>query len=295
MSMVVAIVCAWALATIVAVGPRSAEGSMLVDRDTTSPRLAVDANGNALVTYRARGATRRFLAWGAINSDLRFSIDRTGGTNSRRANPRSFASACGPYTGPQLMYVKAACTAPDGSHWVLQEWMRIIKVGGNKGPRELRLSHFTGQPAVLSIATDWSWNGRYRHMYGTYTYEGRGVYGNAWRSDGYVLDGLGRNIMIDSFDSDFGSGWRRVNGFLSNAPYGEFCYGFTPKGNIQQTGRSASEWYFASTAGPGVSPDVFLMFRGQLVAYDAQLDARHNQVQGQLTNWASTGPCSRRN
>lgn len=291
----VAIIGAWAVTTVTAVGARSASGSMLVDRNTSSQTLAVDSQGNALVTYRARGANRKLLAWGAINSDLVFQTDRTGGTNSKRANPRSFQSVCGAYSGPRVQYAIAACTMPDGSHWVLQEWMRIIKVGGNSGPKELRLSHFTGDLAVLSVATDWSWNGRYRHMYGTYTYNGRGVFGNSWRSDGYVLDKLGRNIMIDSYDSDFGAGWRRVNGFLSNKPYGEFCYGFTPKGSIAQSGRSASEWYFASTAGPGVSPDVFLMFRGQLGAYDTRLDAQHNEVQGQLTNWASSGPCSKRN
>ena len=46
---------------------------------------------------------------------------------SGRADWRAFQNACGPYTGPELAYKVFACTAPDGTHWALQAWMREVK------------------------------------------------------------------------------------------------------------------------------------------------------------------------
>jgi hypothetical protein len=186
---------------------------------------------------------------------------------------------------------------PDGSHWVLQEWMREVpNYGGTVGPRDLRISHFTGEPAYLWIATDWSWGGRYDHMYGQYIYQGKPVVAVNYRSDGYVLDQLGRNIAVDSWNSDYGAGWRRVNAFLSHQPSGQFCFGFSPKNQGDpRTGRSSEEWYRATVAGPGVSPDIMTYFRGQTAAYDANVDAQHNHWQGVLSNWATSGSCSTRN
>jgi hypothetical protein len=45
----------------------AADASDLIDRDTSSVKLEVNARGLALLTYRVRGVTRHVLAWGAIN------------------------------------------------------------------------------------------------------------------------------------------------------------------------------------------------------------------------------------
>src|SRR5438876_10440023 len=45
-----------------------ASASQLVDRNATQVRLAVHAKGEALVTYRARGALRRVLARNAVDA-----------------------------------------------------------------------------------------------------------------------------------------------------------------------------------------------------------------------------------
>ena len=281
-----------------AILPASASASQLVASDATNVTLKVDASNVALVEYRAAdGSQQHVLFWGAVNGRKRFTVDRSGGWKSRKADWRTLQNVCGTYTGPVLEYALAKCTMPDGTHWALQSWMREIKnYGGVSGPVDLRISHFSGPIAYLWIQSDWSWRGRFRHIYGQYIYQGRPVVAVKFRPDGYVLDGIGRNIAIDSWNSDYGTGWRRVNAFLSHQPSGEFCFGFSPKiPGDPRTGHSPSEWYRASVAGPGVSPDVMQHFRGQLVPYSAEVDAQHNHWQGVLTNWASTGPCSKRN
>ncbi len=238
------------------------------------------------------------LYWGGRNGSLRFrGHDRSGGWKYRKTHWKRFVDVCGDYTGPDLVYLVSACTAPDGSHWALQEWMRETpNYGGVSGPRELRLSHFTGQPATLWISTDWSWNGRYLHMWGTYTYQGKPVMAFDYTPTGYVLDRKGRNIAVDSWNSDYGPGWRRVNAFLAHQPSGQFCYGFSPKVEGRpETGRSTEEWYRATVVGPGVSPDIQQYFRGQLGGYNQQIDENANYWQGVLSNWATSGSCSKRN
>lgn len=291
-----AIAGALVIAAVLAVAPSAARASQLVDRNVSSASLAVNARGVALVRYQARGRRHHVLYWNGINRTKRFRHDRSGGWKSRVADWRSFDNACGRYRGPQLYYVVTQCTAPDGSHWVLQEWQRIIpNYGGTSGPRELRLSHFRGDPARLWIATDWSWRGRYMHLYGQYLYQGKPVYGHRFRPDGYVLDQLGRNVAIDSYNSDYGEGWRRVNMFLSHYPSGQFCFGFAPKGGSPHTGRSSVEWYRASVAGPGVSPDVFTLFRGIATPYDPQFDEVANYWQLRLAGGDSRRPCGHPN
>ena len=286
--------CAMALLVLGLAAPPMAAASELVDRDTSSAALRVNARGIALVTYKARGTQQHVLYWNGANRTLRFKRrDRSGGWKSKAADWKNFTNSCGSYSGPQLAYVIDACTAPDGTHWALQEWMRgIPNYGGETGPRELRLSHFTGATAYLWIGTDWSWGGRYTHMYGQYVYQGKPVYGNAWKPDGYVLDQLGRNIAIDTYYSDYGPGWRRVNAFLSNAPSGQFCFGFAPKGGSPHTGKSQYEYYRASVVGPGVSPDIMTYFRGQLGAYDKAIDAQANHWQKVLAGGRTSGPCA---
>jgi hypothetical protein len=66
------------------------------------------------------------------------------------------------------------------------------------------------------------------------------------------LDGYGRNLYVDAFNSDVGTGWKRVNSFLAHSPLGGFCYGFYPHGGHTGTGKLLR----ATIIGPGVTPDV---------------------------------------
>ena len=92
---------------------------------------------------------------------------------------------CPAYTGPALVNLVAACTAPDGSYWAVQSWDRDLPDYGvsadvAESQIEVHLSHWTGSTlAVLTVHADWSYAGRWNHLWGTYTYDGLGVYGLA--------------------------------------------------------------------------------------------------------------------
>jgi hypothetical protein len=267
-----------AAATAAAVGIAEAGASELIDRGAHNVSLKVDGRGHALVTYRRRGALRRVHAWGAINarpptygsSQASFRLHYVG---------KGFKSGtCLPYDGPAIAWLVTACKAPDGSYWALQSWRRLKpNFGGRDGPRELRLSHWAGPIAQLSISLDWSYR-RFDHLYGTYTYAGKGVFGFRSTSSGSPLDRYGRNIYVDTLNSRYGRGWRRENSFLSHRPNGRFCYGFYPHGNRPQ-GRGTR--YRATVIGPGVTPDV-TWEAPALGAFDAELERTANEEQRAL-------------
>ena len=50
---------------VVALSATSANASQLVDRNAKGVRLQVNAHGQGLLTYRARGKLWHVLAWGA--------------------------------------------------------------------------------------------------------------------------------------------------------------------------------------------------------------------------------------
>ena len=50
---------------------------------------------------------------------------------------------------------------------------------------------------------------RYDHLYGKLTYRGKPVHGFRSTHRGNPLDTYGRNIYLDTFNSSYGSGWRR--------------------------------------------------------------------------------------
>src|SRR3954452_10476378 len=95
------VVVAGALGASLTAAP-PATASEIVDRDVVAPVLEVDRTGTtALVTWRTRtGGGRRLLLWGARDWATHFQRDFTGGTASRRADWRPFASHCGAYRGP---------------------------------------------------------------------------------------------------------------------------------------------------------------------------------------------------
>ncbi len=274
-----------------AVFPASAFASQMIARNATGVRLAVNRGGVALLTYRSEGRLHHTLAWGAINArtprrrgrQVAFRLDYSGGWGSRRRDVwRGFRNACGRYEGPDLEYLVTACTAPDGSHWVVQKWRRLLAPFGRRPTPaqravELHLSHWSGDLPEFVVKTDWVYE-RYDHLYGWLTYRGKGVYGFRATRYGSPLDSWGRNVFVDTYNSRYGRGWRRENGFLTHRGSGAFCYGFYRHGS-RPVGRG--EAYRATVMGPGVTPIVF--WKGLAPGpFDPELDAVANEEQATL-------------
>jgi hypothetical protein len=263
--------------------------SEIIDRNAHAVRLAVDANGQALVSYTVRGRGMHVRVWGAVNArqptksrpQIRFRKDYSGRYWT------SFRNQCRPYDGPALAFRVAACTAPDGSYWALQAWRRTLpnfdgRPRSSLGAWELHLSHWSRAIARLEAWTDWVYGGRYHHLFGRFTYDGQPVYGFAATRVGSPLDGYGRNIYVDTLDSRYGKGWRRENAFLAHRPTGIFCYGFYP---FTSRGPGNGAQYRLNAVGPGVTPDVSITIPG-LHDYDARnpADVEYEKQQDGLLN-----------
>jgi hypothetical protein len=267
--------------------------SEIIDRNAHAVRLAVDRNGQALVSYTVRGRGMHVRVWGAIDArqpttsrpQVRFRKDYSGRYWT------SFRNQCRAYDGPKLAFQVAACAAPDGSYWALQSWRRTLpnfdgRSQSGLGTRELHLSHWSGAIATMDAWTDWVYGGRFHHLFGRLTYDGKPVYGFSATRVGSPLDGYGRNIYVDTFDSRYGKGWRRENAFLAHQPTGVFCYGFykfTPRGPGNGTK------YRLTAIGPGVTPDVSTTLSGlqdfnpnssEDVAYEQRQNALQDSVAG---------------
>jgi hypothetical protein len=283
------------IAALMASAP--ADASTLITRGALEIRLTVDGKGRALVTYKQAGVRKRVLAWGAINDDVKFKLDYAGGWGTFRRPVWKSIRGCGQYDGPPLHWLVAACKAPDGSYWALQRWQRMLpnqgyppKTGLQRA-RELHLSHWRGELPKLEIYLDWIYSGRFHHLFGRYTYRGRGVHGFRSTSMGIPLDPYGRNIYLDVFNSALGPGWKRENSFLAHRPRGNFCYGFFPRPSYyDRTRRPAAhgQRYRATAIGPGVTPDVFWTAPG-LGAYDPAHEAQMNALSDQIAG--DSGHC----
>ena len=262
-----------------------ASASQLIDRNAQNVQLAVNTKGEALLTYRAGGRVRHVLAWGAVNAlpptharkQVAFRLDYAGGWGRyRRDYWKGFKSSCSAYDGPALGWFVTGCKAADGSYWALQAWQKMLPnyglaARGSAAAWELHLSHWTGDLPELKIEVNWAYR-RYDHMFGTFTYRGVPVYGFRSTPGGNPLDTFGRNLYVDTFDSVYGSGWKRENSFLTHTGTGAFCYGFFAHGP-HPVGKG--ERYRATVIGPGVTPDAF--WQGDAPgAYDRTIDATAN-------------------
>ena len=269
-----------ALTALVATG--SASAAQLIDRDATGVTIAINAKGEALLTYRKGAAVKHVLVWGAVNAlapspdarQAKFSLDYAGGWGKYHTLYwKSFGGSCGIYDGPSLPNLVAACTAPDGSYWAAQSWPQPLPdLGFTPWAPELRVkwlevSHWTGSVAQLEVGMDWVYSGRFQDLFGRYTYQGAPVYGFGTTAHGAPTDGFGRLVYLDTYNSVYGLGWRRENSFVSHNPTGAFCYGFYPfdptkggykypPGQTARRGPGTGEKYRLFAEGPGVTPDV---------------------------------------
>ncbi len=277
----------------------TASASTLVTRNPQGPvRLAVNDNRVAMLTLKTGGRVQHILAWGAINmSRGRLLLDYSGGTGSSGADWRTFRNTCTPYRGPRFAgaeLIVAACTARDGSHWAVQQWKRAVNnYGGTQGSTEVRLSHWRGAVADLEVYADWSRYGpsktvKFPHLFGTYTWQGQPIAVGEATPQGVPLDDLGRNLYLDSLAADYNNPpkpnvWSRVNGFLANRPYGQFCFEIGPKGEVSRlAGISTVNRYRMTASGPGVTPDVRVVFDGPPSPYDPYWQLGMNEVQRQV-------------
>jgi hypothetical protein len=245
----------------------SANASQLIDRNAKGVKLAVNAKGEAMLTYTAAGKVKHVLAWDAVNAiaptharpQVAFKLDYAGGWGKYHADYwKTFGKACGAYDGPALHWLVAACKAPDGSYWALQSWQRMlpnygVTASADQAVWELHLSHWTGDLAVLTVKTDWAWH-QWDHLYGTFSYGDSAVYGFKSTAGGMPLDSFGRNLYVDTMNSAYGTGWQRENSFLVHNPTGAFCYSVNPHGS-HPSGKGTR--YRATVIGPGVTPDIY--------------------------------------
>jgi hypothetical protein len=271
------------VAALAAVCPSAASASQLIDRNATKVRLAVSKDGVALLSYTVGGRRREVAARGAVDAlvptrsrpQVELKLDYSG-------SRQPIANTCRRYDGPKLALLVTACKAGDGSYWAVQQWQRKLPNLGftpwlpEQSALELRLSHWTGPLAQLEVWTDWSYGGRFHNIFGRMTYRGQPVYGFKHTPTGVPLDDYGRNLYLDTFNSAYGSGWRRENSFLAQEPTGAFCYGFFPHAPYAgypkvPTGKRPAgngQRYRITVIGPGVTPDVTWVGAG-LPQYDA--------------------------
>ena len=282
------LVAVLAVLVAVAVVPSPASASELIDRNASKVSLEVARNGQALLSFNARGKRWNVLAWGAVNAihptqsrkQVEFRLDYSGGYGTYKRDVwKTLENACRPYDGPALQWLVTACKAADGSYWAVQSWQRMLPnyglpARGSSAVWELRLSHWRGELPQLTVHLNWAYR-RYHHLFGSFTYLGRPVHGFKSTPAGVPLDTFGRNLYLDTLGSAYGHGWRRENSFLMHRDKGTFCYGFYPHGSRPE---GHGTRYRATIIGPGVLPDV--SWEGSaLGAYDQAFDLDQHDLQ----------------
>ena len=207
------------------------------------------------------------LVWGAVNANppvrgakqVEFKLDYSGGYGKYHNDVlEDLRPTCQPYNGPALAWQVNACKAPDGSYWALQAWQRgLLNYGvpssGPNAAKELRLSHWTGDlPALVDHDRPGQPGARPPVRHATRS-AARASTASPRRRAGVPHDSFGRNIYVDTFDSAYGSGWKRENSFLTHGTGGSFCYLFASHGSHPP---GDGKKYRATVIGPGVTPDV---------------------------------------
>jgi hypothetical protein len=260
----------------------AAAASELIARKATNVKLEVSRSGSqALLSYTAAGRHWYVLASGAVNALTPSRGKKQVSFTLRRSTTRpAFKGSCGRLSVNRVKITSqvTACTVGGVQNWAVQEWQRALPNFGVapsafKAQPELRLSHWTGPLPQLVLKSDWSYAGKWEHVYGYLSYRGKGVYGFGSTRFGTPTDSFGRNIYLDTLDSAYGTGWERENSFLTHNPTGTFCYDLSPH-RAGLTG--AGKQYRATVIGPGVTPDIATVV-DSAGAYDAAADAVANQ------------------
>ena len=268
--------------------PATASASEIVDRNVSNVSLKVAANGQALISFNARGKRWNVLAWGAMNAlqptttrkQVEFKLDYSGGYGTYKRDVwKTFKNTCTAYDGPELQWFVTGCKAADGSYWALQSWQRALPnyglpASGKSAVWELRLSHWRGELPQLTVNLNWAYKS-FHHIFGQFTYLGQPVHGFKSTPAGVPLDTFGRNLYVDTFNSAYGQGWKRENSFLMHKGTGKFCYGFYSHGSRPVGSGERSR---ATIIGPGVLPDIYWE-ADALTEYDKDFDQLQHAAQ----------------
>lgn len=298
-----------------------AAASQFVDVLLPGAHVALRANGNGeAMLYYTKGAgagARHVFVRGAINArfptrgakQVHFKLDYSGGyRETGHALWKTFRNECRPYDGPDLTKSVAACTAPDGSYWAVQEWRVALPDLGfppwtvRQRSFDLRISHWTEPAAQLEVHADWIYGGRFHEVFGRATYRGKPIYGFQSTARGEPTDNFGRLIYLDTANSKYGPGWRRENSFLPHRPTGVFCYGFykrdprvggyamPPNYNGGRRGPGHGSMYRLTIIGPGVTPDIQTVVSG-LPDYNARnsSDVSYERQQNGILDQLASG------
>jgi hypothetical protein len=147
---------------------------------------------------------------------------------------------------------------------------------------ELHLAHWSGPLPVLEIYRHWTYGGTLQGFFGRLTYLGRPVYGSRTASAA-VNDTWARNVYIDAFDSDFGTGWKHDTAISTHPGNGGFCFTFVPQvppagyPSTKPKGSGLGTSYRISAIGPGVTPIV--QWQGaRLTTHDPQQEQSATQA-----------------
>jgi hypothetical protein len=288
----------------------TANAAQLIDRNGTHVVLRTNTKGEALVTYNKAGKTKHILVWGAINASapapsqhqVKFSLDYAGGYGKYHTTYwKTFGGTCGKYDGPALPNVVAACKSFDGSYWAVQEWPQPLPdLGFTPWLPELRaqwmeVSHWSGALPTLEVHMGWVY-GSIQQVFGRYMYNDQPVYGFGTTRVGAPTDNFGRLIYLDTYNSMYGSGWRRENSFVPHNPTGVFCYGFYkfdplqggykhPAGyNGGKRGPGIGTQYRLTASGTGVTPNISVTIPS-IGAYDASKAEQRKAADDLLRSW----------
>lgn len=308
------ILAALAVAAAAVATAAPVQASQVIERNAKEVTLAVDAKGDALIELMgptSAGSSTYTKKDLLLDGKVIGALPPTPGghqahwdNGSIHLNPydaqgfvKRFKDVCRPYDGPPLAFLVKACKAPDGSYWALQDWQTPLPDLGftpwraNQSEHWLHASHWKGPLPRLQVWQDWVYDGRYQELFGVYSYNGSPVYGFGTTAVGAPTDPFGRLIYVDTFNSVYGTGWRRENSFVPHNPTGLFCYGFYPfdptnggyaappgyAGGSRGPGTGTA--YRLTSEGPGVTPDVVWQGPGahpfdKTNAADVQLEAR---------------------
>jgi hypothetical protein len=279
---------ALAVVLVVLVAAPPAAASQLIDRNAKYVKFAVNRRGVAALDYWAGGRHKHVLVWGAINavrpdrdhprSQREFRLNYAGGYRSRwgaRYWRRVFrGDVCRRYTGPPLALDRITCTMPDGSHWAVQRFQRLLPNLGRRPKRagqrarEMHVSHWKGALPKLWLKGHWAYagaaGGPFDAFYGRFTYKGNPVYGFSSTDAGAPTDSFGRLVFLDTHDPPWRRGyrqrddWWRQNSFLTHRANGNFCVGvYATVGGTKRRDRAGrGDYYRAFASGPGVTPIV---------------------------------------
>jgi hypothetical protein len=276
--------------------------SDLVARNAHVLDLQCDARGRALLIYRERnGRVVRLLLSGAINARPSSSPLPQTRFLKRYRGPSRIRDVSHSYSGPPLTMLVAARTLPDGSHWAVQAWRRMLPNYGFP-PRnslqaavELHVSHWLGPLPVLEGYPCWaaSWGSDAHRLIGRLTYRGLPVHGRRSTAGGNPLELFGRNVRIDVRASPLNRrGWARENAILTHRPTGVFCYVLVPRrvrwaGKWRWSPAAVGDMYRLRVMGPGVTPVVETWIRdpGDWDPNDSEKARKQERAKELLLRW----------